>query len=70
MTHLEDPFQQTVVDGLGGADGPVGEEEGPDGGEDCVGHGDATVDRQVESDVGAGLDGSDGGGGRRGGGGQ
>lgn len=45
------------MDGSGGADGPVGEEEGSDGGEDGVGHGDAAVDRQVESDVGAGLDG-------------
>lgn len=67
MMHLEDPLQQPVVDGSGGADGSVGEEEGPDGCEDCVGHGNATVDRQVESDIGAGLDRSEGGGGREGG---
>lgn len=49
------------MDGFGRADGPIGEEEGPDGGEDGVGHGNATVDCQIESDVGAGLDGGKGG---------
>lgn len=53
MTHREDPLQEPVVDGFGGADGSVGEEEGSEGGEDGVGHRDAAVDRQVEPDVGA-----------------
>lgn len=53
MTHREHPLQEPVVDGFGGADGSVGEEEGSEGGEDGVGHGDAAVDRQVKPDVGA-----------------
>lgn len=39
------------MDGFGGADGSVGEEEGSQGGEDGVGHGDAAVDRQVKLDI-------------------
>lgn len=39
------------MDGFGGADGSVGEEESSEGGEDGVGHGDAAVDRQVKPDI-------------------
>lgn len=39
------------MDGFGGADGSVGEEEGSEGGEDGVGHGDAGVDCQVKPDI-------------------
>lgn len=51
--HLEDPAQKPVVDGPGGTDGPVGEEESPEAGEDGVGPGDGAVHRQVKPHVGA-----------------
>lgn len=51
MTHLEDPIQEPSVDEGGSTDDAVGKEEGSQGGEDGVGHGDAGVHRQVELDV-------------------
>lgn len=51
MTHLKDPVQKSVVDGCGSADGAVGKEEGSEGGEDSVGHGNGAVHRQVKLDI-------------------
>lgn len=51
MTHLQDPVQEPSVDEGGSTDDAVGKEEGSQGGEDGVGHGDAGVHRQVELDV-------------------
>lgn len=51
MTHLKDPIQKSVVDGCGGADGSVGEEEGSQRGEDGVGRGDGAVHHQVKLDI-------------------
>lgn len=53
MTHLKDPVQKSVVDGCGCANGSVGKEEGSEGGEDSVDHGNGAVHRQVKLDIGA-----------------
>lgn len=51
MSHLQDPVQDSVVDGRGGTDGSISEEESSHGSEDGVGRSDGTVDRQVEFHV-------------------
>lgn len=51
MMHLKDAAQKPVVDGRGSADGSIREEEGSDGGKDCVGDGNGTVHRQVKHDI-------------------
>lgn len=43
------------MDGFGGTNSSVGEEEGSDGGEDGVGDSDGGVDRQVKHQVGASI---------------
>lgn len=51
MTHLKEPVQKPVVDGKGSTDDSVSEEEGSEGGEHSVGHGNGPVDRQVKLDI-------------------
>lgn len=51
LTYLKNLIQKSVVDGRSSTDDSVGKEEGTEGSEHSVGHGNGAVDCQVKFDI-------------------
>ncbi len=53
MTHLKDSVQESVVDGCGGTNCPVGKEESSEARKNSAGHSNGAVHCEVELHIGA-----------------